>query len=276
MPLVRLRKDKGWAMQPVAMWREILDASGLADLASEEHGHDLLDGLTDGEPNAALEHVFTVLCRHHGVTSWGDVGPVLDRMRTVEGFELLRVPDHAIEHAIQLEEEAAGGKVLGVCTNTSARRGTYQSTWGTPQHILEIVRDHFGAEISLDLASSEEANKIVKAKRFYSAEKPCPLAPGVGLDEMVWCNPPGPCWAVKEFWDAWVSCVQRSARGGFLIFAIDHLRQLPAPPMPLPVIMLRKRIRFVGAPGGANFASALVLSGGTPTNQHGHVMTWQR
>jgi hypothetical protein len=54
------------------------------------------------------------------------------------------------------------------------------------------------------------------------------------------------------------------------------LRQLPAPPIPLPVIMLRKRIRFVGAPGGANFASALVLSGGTPTNQHGHVMTWQR
>lgn len=58
------------------------------------------------------------------------------------------------------------GKVLGVCTNTSAKCGTYQSTWGTPPEIADLVYRLFG-RIDLDLASDETANKVIKADHGY-------------------------------------------------------------------------------------------------------------
>lgn len=49
---------------------------------------------------------------------------------------------------------------------------TSQNTqeWYTPEHVITWVKEILG-DIELDPASCEEANKIVQARRFYSAEE---------------------------------------------------------------------------------------------------------
>jgi ParB family chromosome partitioning protein len=58
--------------------------------------------------------------------------------------------------------------------------------WDTPPHIIEAARKSMGS-IDCDPASSERANKIVKAKEFFIAEDD-------GLSkkwhENVWLSPP--------------------------------------------------------------------------------------
>lgn len=59
--------------------------------------------------------------------------------------------------------------------------------WYTPPHIIELARSVLG-EIDLDPASCEEANRIVRAKQFYSKEQD-------GLTQSwdagtLWLNPP--------------------------------------------------------------------------------------
>lgn len=188
--------------------------------------------------------------------------------------------------------------------NTSIRRGTYSDSWITPPHVLDIVRGIHG-QFTHDLASSQEANEIVRVLvGYWSAEHPCPLNPGLGSGDNAWCNPPGPGSRVKEFWAIWCAAIQAGATGGFLIFKQDHWRQLPCPPIPVTVIVLRKRLAFrapeieylracerarkKGRPipsrrAGANFPSTLILSGDFATEpalrgmlaQHGHVMLWE-
>jgi hypothetical protein len=244
-------------MNPTIAWREILDASGLADLACERHGHDLLDGIKDDAYGWPLELTFAHLCRHLGATSWADFEPVLERMRTIDGFEGLRIPDG---HAAEVIEVRANGPRIGICDHTSNARGTYSDAWGTPDHVIEIVRQLYG-EIDYDLASNDEANKIVRAAQYWTQQRLCPKDPDIAAGSVIWCNPPGPRWHVDEFWSVWCRCVERGAVGGFLIFKQDHWRALPAPPVPCTAVVLRKRLRFVGAKGGANFPSTLVLSG---------------
>jgi hypothetical protein len=165
--------------------------------------------------------------------------------------------------------------------HTSIARGTYSDRWGTPDAILDLVREIYGP-ITLDLASSAAANRRVGAEQIYTFENPCPIKPPAS--PVVWCNPPGPGKRVKEFWQAWQHAVAwpRCLGGGFLIFKQDHWRQLPSPLRPMAAVVLRKRLQFVadvGAkPCGAGFPSTLIL---TPTARslelaaaHGHVMIW--
>lgn len=49
--------------------------------------------------------------------------------------------------------------------------------YATPAHILTTVRKLYGGSIDLDPASDDEANQVVKATKFYSAEEDG-LAPG--------------------------------------------------------------------------------------------------
>lgn len=59
-------------------------------------------------------------------------------------------------------------------------------TWRTPAHVLELARLLLGG-IDTDPASSQGANRLVGATRFYTREQDglCLAWPG-----RVWCNPP--------------------------------------------------------------------------------------
>lgn len=254
-------------------WAEIVAESGLADIAAEAHGHDLLDGIVPNAHGVPLSQTFVALCHYHGVRDWADVEPVLALMRTVDGFGGLRIPQERVEKLILTQEEARGGKVQGVCTNTSVRRGTYSDAWGTPQEILFLVHDLFG-DIDVDLASSPEHNKRIGARSFFSESNPCPKGLVCKPGLVLWCNPPGPCKRVKEFWEIWCWNISIGCRGAFLVFSGDHLRQLEHPGFPLWVVALRKRLRFVGAKGGANFPSYLILSERPSIEVPGHLMEW--
>jgi len=257
-------------------WLEILDASGLTDLACETHGHDLLDGIEKEAHGKPLDYVFRKLCRYHGVKQRHDIERVLVEIRTIEGFGNLRIPD---EWMVDIIEENENGPKIGIADHTSRKRGTYSDSWGTPAEILDLIRVLYGP-ITHDLASNEQANRLVRAYRYWSVSDRCPLKPTLIPSAVVWCNPPGPGKQVKYFWQAWLHCIEQGASGGFLIFKQDHWRQLPPPPSPLPCVVLRKRLKFVGAPQAASFPSTLVLSPGELAKRDlikpfGHLTVWE-
>lgn len=263
-------------------WDEIVGASNLEAVEGAFIGHDLLDGVKFDAHGCAMVDVFTTLCRKEGVKGWSDITPILDRIREVEGFEGLRIPDHRIEFLVDRLDEDNGGLVKGICTNTSVRRGVYSDEWGTPIEIIDYVRQLYGP-IDLDLASNKKAQLTVAAADYYSAERPCPSALPDPCNKVLWCNPPGPGSRVKEFWAVWCDAIQRGARGAFLLFQQDHWRQIHPPPKPVVCVVLRKRLKFVPGPSqtkkaqGANFASTLVLTVGPPRDRLydlGHPVTW--
>jgi hypothetical protein len=163
--------------------------------------------------------------------------------------------------------------------HVSSQKGTRSNEWGTPDHILQIVRDLYGP-FTHDLASSAEANRTVQALNYYDLGHPCPMDPKLPVGSTVWCNPPGPVKSVKAFWEIWCTQIVRGAVGGFLIFDQDHWRQLPAPPTNVTAAILRKRLKFVCAGQGAPFASTLIVSGTNlfgrrwEFNNLGHIVLW--
>jgi hypothetical protein len=179
---------------------------------------------------------------------------------------------------VEAGEMTSTSKAVGICDHTSIDRGTYSDKWITPPWVLGISELLYGS-VHVDLASSRDANLYVKAYHYWSVENPCPSNPDVPARHTIWCNPPGPCALVKEFWQAWQYCIAGGAKGSFLIFKQDHWRQLPAPAMDVTTLVLRRRIRFVGAKGGANFPSTLILSGNQLDKpwlyEYGHLLLWE-
>ena len=71
--------------------------------------------------------------------------------------------------------------------------------WYTPSIIIEAARDSMGS-IDLDVASCEEANRVVKASRYFTVKDD-------GLSQKwegnVWCNPPykrTPTHSIGDWW----------------------------------------------------------------------------
>lgn len=153
-------------------------------------------------------------------------------------------------------------------------RGRYQPRpagdnpeWYTPAHIIEFCREVLGG-IALDPASNAEADKIVKAGRYFTAADDG-LAQSwiVEGDGGVFCNPPygrrrGSLTAVwwrkmKDEFDA-----GHFDTGLFLANATTETAWFQDALATCPVLLLRGRLSF-WRPGGPShngfFGSALVL-----------------
>lgn len=75
--------------------------------------------------------------------------------------------------------------------------------WYTPHHLVDAVRNTFGGSIDLDPASSDVANTVVKADRYFT-EADDGLAQTWNA-KSVYLNPPYARGWVKKFMDKMVS-----------------------------------------------------------------------
>jgi len=160
-------------------------------------------------------------------------------------------------------------------TLDSRKHGTYRDDHQTPDWVLDIHRRLFDGALDVDLASSEEANRRIEARLFYTKERPCPPNPHIRFGDTVWCNPPGPAKNVLKFWDIWCSLVDSRGVGSFLVFSIDHLRMLRNPPEETYVGLLHKRVTYLGNEGSLPVGSALIVTDIIAPLDHG-VANWMR
>ena len=68
--------------------------------------------------------------------------------------------------------------------------------WYTPPTIIEAARQLMGS-IDLDPASCAEANKVVRAERWFGIKDDALMQPWHGN---VWCNPPYGARMIRVFW----------------------------------------------------------------------------
>lgn len=103
------------------------------------------------------------------------------------GLESATVADLGMQAAAQVDWKS--GTIL-LPTSKSVIRGIGSGSdeWYTPEPIIELVRQALGGHIDLDAASCRAANKIVKAKRFFSKDDDGLIQPWIA--ETLWCNPP--------------------------------------------------------------------------------------
>lgn len=78
----------------------------------------------------------------------------------------------------------------------------------TSPKIIEAARTLFGGEIDLDPASHIAANRVVKARRFYSIDDDGLARPWAGN---VWCNPP------FSRWDEWAAKISGEWKRGQIL-----------------------------------------------------------
>jgi hypothetical protein len=71
---------------------------------------------------------------------------------------------------------------------THVAHNTGNMEWYTPDHILQFARGMLGGPFDLDPASSEQANRVVGASRFYTKEMNGLALPWEA--ERLWLNPP--------------------------------------------------------------------------------------
>jgi hypothetical protein len=129
----------------------------------------------------------------------------------------------------------------------AARHSCDSPEWYTPSPFVEAARKVMGA-IDLDPASHEEANRTVKATRFFTAEDD-------GLKQQwrgrVFLNPPGGF--VAEFWHKLLA--EFAPRGlvyeaiwiGYSLEQLQTLQQVRADrtPADFPMCITAKRIGFI-------------------------------
>lgn len=130
-------------------------------------------------------------------------------------------------------------------SRTAGRHSCDSPEWYTPPPIVEAGRRVLGA-IDLDPASSEEANRIVRARRFYTEREN-------GLRQRwrgrVFLNPPGGL--VPAFWYtlmiAWAAGELEAAI--WIGYSLEQLQSLQgydvASPIRFPICIPDRRIAFV-------------------------------
>lgn len=162
----------------------------------------------------------------------------------------------------------------------AARHSMDSPEWYTPKPFIEAAREVMGA-IDLDPASHEEANLIVKAARFYTAEDN-----GLGLPwrGRIFVNPPGGKDAnkqslVPQFWRHLLK-EQMTANAehqrfeaiwiGYSLEQLQTLQSLRAfkSPIQFPICIPRQRIAFVENEAKKEARiSKLILEGKTPNQK---------
>lgn len=166
----------------------------------------------------------------------------------------------------------------------NAQHLSLSDSWMTPQDIIERVRNTLGG-IDLDPASSEEANKRVKAT-LWCSEEDDGLAQKwsfVGRAQSVFVNPPGGKYPKGHalggqgktglFWQKLMTerAVGHIKHAVFLFFSIEALSNLQGndfySPSQFPVCIPNRRIAFDPPPGvkagSPTHANAIVYVPGT-------------
>lgn len=149
---------------------------------------------------------------------------------------------------------------------TAARHSMHSPEWYTPSPIVEAARELMGG-IELDPASCAEANAIVRADRYFTAEDD-----GLRQDwtaRSVLLNPPGGLTA--EFWakalHEWVC--QEFDEMVYVGYSLEQLQTLQSvrhvSPMHLPMCVPSRRIAFVeNAAKRAERTAKLIARGEAP------------
>lgn len=126
----------------------------------------------------------------------------------------------------------------------AARHSCDSPEWYTPSPFVEAAREVMGG-IDLDPASHEEANRTVKAARYFTAEDD-------GLRQLwsgrVFLNPPGGL--VGEFWLMLVAQLPRIEQFIWIGYSLEQLQTLQCvgadrTPLDFPLCITKKRIGFV-------------------------------
>lgn len=126
--------------------------------------------------------------------------------------------------------------------------------WYTPRHIIDLVLEVF-PHIDFDPFSSEEANKIVGAKQFMTKEDDAFIQewPNSGF---FFVNPPGPVKGdkstrryVHRAWDRVIGLpsLVDIIWVGFSLEQLATLQNSEESPLDYTTVILRKRVKFVGA-----------------------------
>lgn len=138
-------------------------------------------------------------------------------------------------------------------TQTQARHSMDSPEWYTPSPFVEAARAVMGG-IDLDPASHEEANRTVRAARFYTAEEDGLSRPWYGL---LFINPPGGKDSkgkalVPQFWRALMRSWARGevSQAVWVGYSLEQLQTLQGTgahhtPIDYPICIPSRRIPFV-------------------------------
>lgn len=132
--------------------------------------------------------------------------------------------------------------------------------WYTPAYLVELAREVLG-EIELDPASSEAANKTVRAKRYLTEQDDALSCCWTKTPVSIYINPPGGKLGNKSmtalFWQRLldVRCAGLLDHAVFMGFSLEHLavtQGCTQSMVEFPFCIPAKRIRFVSPDGCFN------------------------
>lgn len=142
--------------------------------------------------------------------------------------------------------------------------------WYTPQHIITFAEKIFGDKPDLDPASCQEANEIVQARRYFTAEDDGLRQPWATnmTNPTVWCNPPyGRKHQTRHWWRKMKTEFDSGAFhvGLFLANAKTDTIWFHEALDTCPILLVRGRLNFWRTPSidddtnTGHFGTALVL-----------------